>query len=369
MKIVYLSNSLVPSRSANSVHVMKMCQAFSDNGHEVVLVAKKNNKILTDSFEYYGMKPSFLIRHIPYSTIKVLGVMLYSWKAAREARRLKPDFIFGRNLYSLLLTSRLKIPVSYDSHAFPSNLIRRMAEIALLKKKNFTQLMVISDALKAIYLDAFKFLDAKKIVVAHCAADVPIPDHNEPIKLHVHEHDFNVGYVGHLYSGRGIDLIIAVAKNMPGVGFHIIGGYDQDVKKWKDQTAQFQNIYFYGFLKNSLLPNIYPQLDVLMAPYQKSVYGGKGIRDASRWMSPMKIFEYMSHKKAIISSRLPTIQEVLTDGSNSILCDPGNEKEWQTAIQKLHEDTTFRTRIAEQAYQDFMRKYTWQIRARKALGE
>ena len=38
MRILYISKSIIPSRSANSIHVMKMCQAFSDNGHEVVLI-------------------------------------------------------------------------------------------------------------------------------------------------------------------------------------------------------------------------------------------------------------------------------------------------------------------------------------------
>ena len=33
-------------RTANSIHVMKMCQAFADNGHEVVLLAPNlKNKI------------------------------------------------------------------------------------------------------------------------------------------------------------------------------------------------------------------------------------------------------------------------------------------------------------------------------------
>ena len=39
MKILYISKSTIPSRTANSVHVMKMCQAFSDIGHDVVLLA------------------------------------------------------------------------------------------------------------------------------------------------------------------------------------------------------------------------------------------------------------------------------------------------------------------------------------------
>jgi len=56
MKILYISKSIIPSRSANSIHVMKMCQAFSDNGHEVVLLTpdlKKNyEKNVNDIYKF-----------------------------------------------------------------------------------------------------------------------------------------------------------------------------------------------------------------------------------------------------------------------------------------------------------------------------
>ena len=45
MKILYISKSSIPSRTANSIHVMKMCQAFADNGHEVVLLDVDCNSV------------------------------------------------------------------------------------------------------------------------------------------------------------------------------------------------------------------------------------------------------------------------------------------------------------------------------------
>jgi hypothetical protein len=38
MKLAYLSNAKIPSREANSIHVMKMCQALGQLGHEVTLL-------------------------------------------------------------------------------------------------------------------------------------------------------------------------------------------------------------------------------------------------------------------------------------------------------------------------------------------
>ena len=60
MKIIYLSHSLIPSRAANSVHVMKMCQAFANNGHDVTLLARRPNRTPaadSNDYAYYGVKP------------------------------------------------------------------------------------------------------------------------------------------------------------------------------------------------------------------------------------------------------------------------------------------------------------------------
>ena len=60
MKILYISKSVIPSRSANSIHVMKMCQAFANNGHEVVLLAPNTKyqyeKNVNDIYSYYAVK-------------------------------------------------------------------------------------------------------------------------------------------------------------------------------------------------------------------------------------------------------------------------------------------------------------------------
>ena len=62
MRILYISNSTIPSRMANSIHVMKMCQAFSENGHKVVLLApdikQKYERGINNVFEFYGVKNS-----------------------------------------------------------------------------------------------------------------------------------------------------------------------------------------------------------------------------------------------------------------------------------------------------------------------
>ncbi len=52
MKIYYISPSTIPSRSANSIHVVNMCEALVQLGHEVTLFARSDNSITINNNEY-----------------------------------------------------------------------------------------------------------------------------------------------------------------------------------------------------------------------------------------------------------------------------------------------------------------------------
>ena len=81
MKILYISKSIIPSRSANSIHVMKMCQALSENGHKVILLApdikSKYENNIYDIYEYYGVKKNFEIKRLWHPNYKI-GSIIYT---------------------------------------------------------------------------------------------------------------------------------------------------------------------------------------------------------------------------------------------------------------------------------------------------
>ncbi|MCB9520892.1 MAG: group 1 glycosyl transferase, partial [Myxococcales bacterium] len=65
MRILYLTNSNVPSTAANSVQVMKMCQALARAGHEVELSCRAG-LVDAEPFEYYGIEPIFRLTRSPH---------------------------------------------------------------------------------------------------------------------------------------------------------------------------------------------------------------------------------------------------------------------------------------------------------------
>jgi len=89
--------------------------------------------------------------------------------------------------------------------------------------------------------------------------------------------------------------------------------------------------------------------------------------DAAKWMSPLKIFEYMASGKLIIASDLPVIREVLEHEFNALLCRPDNPLEWLSALRRVRDEQERCAEIAENALEVIRTKYTWLERARQIL--
>ena len=367
MRILYISKSIIPSRSANSIHVMKMCQAFSENGHQVILlspnVKNKYEEGVEDIYEFYGVKKNFVIkklwhpRYVYGAIIYTLAIYFYLFFNKNF------DLVYGRFLHGCYVATLFKKKVIFETHEVISEKKNHRLIVfkKLIKSKYLKKLIVISQALKNIYLEK-KYLNKIEIQVAHDGAD-EIKNFDSKIKLLGCQKKLKVGYVGHLYKGRGIDTIIECARNLNEITFHLVGGLKNDIEYWKSYSEKLEldNIYFYGFVSPKETIKYLNSFDILLAPYAKKVsIFGSSKSDTGKFMSPLKIFEYMSHKKSIIVSDLPVIREVLNE-NNSILVDSDDVKMWINSINKL-QDSNSREIIANQALKDFY-NYSWKNRA------
>ena len=372
MKILYVSDSTIPQRTAHSIHVMKMCGAFSRLDHKVVLLSIKRGAASVEEvksdFTFYGVEPRFRIKKIRVPQMRY-SILLYSLRCGLEILREQPDIVYGRCLWALWVAAVLGFDVIFEMH-FPVEQMRRGGRhlfFNLIKLKKLRHLVVISHALKDLVK---KKVSEKKIIVAHDGADlVGKNDKDLLTESNVkNRHKHKVGYIGHLYPGRGIELILKMASALPEVGFHIIGGTEDDIKTRK-KGIRGNNIFFHGFIPPSQIHSYIRNCDILIMPYQKKVsISGEKLSDTSQWMSPLKMFEYMASGKPIIASDLPVLREVLRQGQNAILVDPEDLDGWVKAIKYLVDNTTVKERLAEQALIDLKQYYTWLKRAQKVLA-
>jgi glycosyltransferase involved in cell wall biosynthesis len=86
------------------------------------------------------------------------------------------------------------------------------------------------------------------------------------------------------------------------------------------------------------------------------------------YASPIKLFEYMASRRALVASDLPSIAEVVADGESALLVAPSDVDALAAAIRQLKDDPALRDRLAENAYALVMETYTWEARATAILA-
>jgi glycosyltransferase involved in cell wall biosynthesis len=366
MRIVYIApyGVVLPSTAAHSVNIMSVSSALAHQGHQLSLVLPTAEKSVEELVHYYGVSKNFEFHFLPRYHNRWLSI-LYSFLSAIYALRYKADVVVSRSALSCLFCCWLGLRVIFDSHGPPwiGNKFNKYVYLILIKSKKLIRVTVNSGALKQIYLQSTHPPQCE-IKVAHNGS------FESPLDICVDNWQgrpgsLQVGYAGHLYKGRGIDIILETARLLPHVDFHIIGGTSADISFWKTQI-NLENVVFHGFVSPGEVYRYRNMCDVLLAPYMNSgVFSAGRIEDSSKYMNPIKLIEYMASRKAIIASDLPPIRELLND-NNSILLSSYDPQDWARAILSLV-DKNKREILSQRAYEDFKLNLTWSARAKKML--
>ena len=224
----------------------------------------------------------------------------------------KDNYFISRNLYaSFILSFFKKTFFLYEAHSIEIGLRGFLQKTIVLHNKRKT--VVISLGLKNDFEKKYN-CQLNNIYVLHDAAQSNRNGINSKLRKFINQKYFNgikgykIGYFGSLYRGRGIRLIERMAEQNKDIHFLVFGKSDQIIKK--------KNLHFYGFINPKYIYPLMCSVDILIMPYEKKVGIGVKKIDTSKWMSPLKMFEYMSSKKPIISSNHKVLREVLKNQIN-----------------------------------------------------
>jgi hypothetical protein len=109
-RIRYLSHASIPSTAANSIQVMKMCEALARHGGEVVLYCKSVGP-LAGAHAHYGVAQTYRIEGIRGGRIRFLSRALFSLRVFERLRRdPSPGLLYGRDYYTMALAALARAP-------------------------------------------------------------------------------------------------------------------------------------------------------------------------------------------------------------------------------------------------------------------
>lgn len=377
-RVHYIHPAPLPSGGASALQVMRMCEGLAQTGHRPLLLARQadNRQASRDTaslFDYYGIQDHFdvLLMRVPHLrrfgvAMGVLSSLLFAWCAVRKVRRMEPEIVYTRDIYTAWVAAIRGLPLVFEEHEQPRRKIHEWMRRRVFGSRHTLAVVFISEALATYYKDSalMNGTHVRSIVAPDAAAISQVRPMRDPLKSNGHKPV--VGYVGSVLPGRGIEVILSAARRLPHLQFRVIGGTLEQVRGLSQAIPA--NVECCGFVEPGRVSALFDEIDILLMPYQShtTTHGGT---ISTGWMSPLKMFEYMASGVPLIASDLPVLREVLHPEENCVMVPPEDIDAWSEAIARLAADSELRRKLAANARTDIVERYNWPSRAKAVLGD
>ena len=391
MRILYFADIRFPLERANGIQTLATCHALAERGHTVSLVVKPDTHTpARDPFEFYGLAPTTALvierANAPKGASLLARIGYMSFVFGRALGKARADVILTRDLgvaaALLKMPAGVRAPVVYESHGYAPDVAAALPElVATATPASASKLQRLAAREAAVWqrADGYvtitralaealerRFGTRQKLAVvpdgmrptgpaavsAGRVSDSTSPADTRPV----------AGYAGHLYAWKGVDILIHAIARTPGIRGLIVGGHTAEpdlgrVRQLASELGIKDRITFTGLVPPSDVAAHLARATVLVLPNPASAI-------STHFTSPLKLFEYMAAGRPIIASDLPAIREVLRDGENALLVEPGSAPAIAAAMQRLIADPQLADRLARTAFADAA-AYTWPRRAER----
>ncbi len=369
MKLLYISQGNIPSRWAHTFQAMKMAEAFAAQVEDFALLTQVHwASPLRPRFDYeswYGIARPFRIRQILTreatfgKAFEGVRYPRFDERAAAYAAKTGAR-VYTRSPYAACQAARRGVPTVLETHMETNHPeFRRVLEACTLEA--LRGVVTITEEIAVLYREAgvtAPILVRPDAVSPEAFEGLP-PARVLRRELGLPEEGVVALFCGNLYADRGIGDVVECAGMLADIHFVLVGGWDRDVAQWRERTASAGNVRFTGFAPNSLAPRYLMAADILLMPNSSTL-------KTAKWMSPMKMFEYMAAGKPLVAQHHAVLEHVLRDGQNCLFTPPDDARAMAEAVGRLAGDAGLRARLGEAARRD-VGPYTWRNRARDVL--
>jgi len=170
---------------------------------------------------------------------------------------------------------------------------------------------------------------------------------------------FRIVYFGQYIPLHGVNYIIEAAKILeedPDIHFELVGdGQTYEEASSLAERLQVKNVTFHRawLSPEDLIADHIITADVCL--------GAFGDSPKARRVVPIKVFVALAMGKPVITGDSPAAREMLTHGTDAILCEMANPGALAQAILLLKHNRPLREKIAKEGYVSFQNKFSSRV--------
>ena len=323
---------------ANWIQILSMCQAFGTLLPTTLFVGNEIKKVKNPSFSIitcpHSLKPISV-----FSGIQFLFSHLKGYNYTREPFLAATLIFFGKK-------------VIFEEHKYS----HKRAIFFKICSRRIPKIIVVTEHMKKSYIDVG--INSDRLFVAHDAVPERFLNKTRSKEearkiLRIETSKKIVVYTGGLAEWKGVETVIDAACNLDDFLFYVIGGRKGELE------AKSRNILHVPKVSRSMARLYQLSADILVLPNSSKS------NHSVKYTSPLKLFEYMSCKRVIVASNLPSIREILSEGINAYLFEPDNKTSLASEIIKA--SNADNSHLINNAF-DLVKKHTWEKRAARIIN-
>lgn len=391
-RLIYVVNARLPTEKAHGLQIAKMCEAMGRLNINIELWHPRRHQpdegLMPEVFDYYGVDRTFTVRTLKNVDIVPLienrterlivpmfslhGV-LWSTYAAALVKRAKPDVVMTRDPSLAFTLVRAGLPTIYESLLVPARLGKWFLQ-NISDRENLRRVIAVTTPIAA-RLAEFG-VPEEKLIVLPDAVDLkhfrPVSDRRQlRDQLGLPRGRPIVGYVGRFQAmglEKGIPELIESFLTIECPGERplllCVGGPMDSVPTYMELVRRFglseDDVRFVDRVPNPEVARWMQACDALTIPWRWNEV-------SAYFTSPLKMFEYMAAGVPIVASDLPALRDVLRDGENALLVQPGDPIALAAGLSRIFREPDLAARLAETAWTE-VQDFTWDKRVVKILS-
>ena len=371
MRILYQHRTLADG--AEGVHIEAMVKAFRDLGHDVLVdgitsQTGTSRGTAVDRFRALVPRVAFEIASVGLNAVEYL-------KASRKFDAFAPDLLYKRHakfdVGYLLAAAHRGVPSVLEVNClFTDSKYERFEAIAMRRVAGRMERRALELANLVLAVSTPLGRDVKAIadsdvVVMPNGADPALfdPNHADGGRVRAQygvSTALTVGWAGVVREWHGLESLVEAVAGLPEVTLLIVGD-GPGVAGIEERATQLRvrsRVKVTGRISHRDMPGHVAAFDIAVVADERT-----GIA------SPMKLLEYMAMGRAIVAPDAENIRDLVTDGIDGLLFEPGNAQSLINAMSRLSADLELRKRLGAAARRKILQERNWLAIAQEVLGK
>jgi len=380
MRFAYIDPHPVPGISPPQIQILYTVDGLARAGVEVVLITPRPLRQADPSHILgRGIHPKVTTHYLPNFRkrwwLPVGSSRFFYRMATRMVAGLGVDAVLTRNLKMAdrLLGQAACPPLFFETHELFAQSFRENHDLSRGRNQKKLAALIAREArvyagargifaltstLEQDLRDEYDFLtpttvlpDGVDIAQVDAAAGP-----QEPLD------ERRVLYLGSLHPWKGVAVLIQAISLVPDSRLQIVGGTRERIdtlRRLADNLGVTARVDLVGPVAPHRRFEYIKAAAVCALPLTRASI-------ASRYTSPLKLFEYMAARRAIVASDLPSTREVLDAGVHGVMVPPEDPEALAIAIEQLLHDRALRDRLGAAARRR-VEDYDWRQRAARIV--